>query len=66
MPEEAKDRAPRDTDRIDVGRDEDCRYWSDKLGVSAEKIRDAVKAVGSRAKDVEHHLRDDAEVSRSA
>ena len=66
MPEESKDRSPRDSDRIDVNRHEDCRYWGEKLGVSTEKIKDAVKAVGSRAKDVERHLKGDAEVSRSA
>ena len=66
MPEGSKDRGPRDSDRIDVNRSEDCRYWGEKLGVSTEKIKDAVKAVGPRAKDVERHLKGDAEVSRSA
>ena len=66
MPEDPKDRSPRDSDRIDVSRNEDCRYWGEKLGVSAERIKEAVKAVGARAKDVERHLKGDAEVSRSA
>jgi hypothetical protein len=66
MPEDAKDRGHRNRDRIDISQDQECRYWSEKLGVSSDKIRDAVKQVGPMAKDVEHHLRDDAEVSRSA
>jgi hypothetical protein len=66
MPEDAKDRGHRDRDRIDISHEQECRYWGDKLGVSSDKIKDAVKQVGPRAKDVEHHLRDDAEVSRSA
>jgi hypothetical protein len=66
MPEVAKDRGHRNRDRIDITQEHECRYWGEKLGVSSDKIKDAVKQVGPMAKDVEHHLRDDAEVSRSA
>ena len=66
MPDDSRVRSPRDSDRIDVSRNEDCRYWGEKLGVSAERIKEAVTAVGARAKDVERHLKGDAEVSRSA
>jgi hypothetical protein len=66
MPEDVKDRGHRNRDRIDITQEQECRYWGEKLGVSSEKIRDAVKQVGPLAKDVEHHLRDDADVSRSA
>jgi hypothetical protein len=61
-----KNRGHRDRDRIDVRQEHECRYWSEKLGVRADKIKDAVKAVGPLAKDVERYLRDDAEVARSA
>jgi hypothetical protein len=66
MPEDAKDRGHRNRDRIDITQEQECRYWGEKLGVSGDKIKDAVRQVGPMAKDVEHHLRDDAEVSRSA
>jgi hypothetical protein len=66
MPEDAKDRGHRNRDRIDISQEQECRYWGEKLGVSSDKIKDAVKQVGPMAKAVEHHLRDDAEVSRSA
>ena len=66
MPDDTKDRGHRNRDRIDVTQENECRYWSDKLGVSVDKIREAVKQVGPLAKDVEHHLRNDADVSRTA
>jgi len=66
MPDDARGRGHRDRDSIDITHDEECRYWSDKLGVSTDKIKDAVRAVGPRAKDVEHHLRNDADIARSA
>ena len=45
MPDDARGRGHRDRDRIDITHDEECRYWSDKLGVSTDKIKDAVKGV---------------------
>jgi hypothetical protein len=66
MPDDSKDRGHRNRDRIDVTQENECRYWCGKLGVSVEKIKEAVKQVGPMAKDVEHHLRNEAEVSRTA
>ena len=66
MSDQSSKRRQRDSERIDVYRDRECRYWSKKLGVSADKIRDAVRAVGTVAKDVERRLRDEAEVTRTA
>jgi hypothetical protein len=31
--------------------------WPKKFGVSTQELKDAVKAVGSNAKDVEAHLK---------
>ena len=45
-----------DGQRIDVNREQECRYWSDKLGVSPERLRRAVREVGPRAEDVRRHL----------
>ena len=42
--------------RIDVARDQECRYWSEKLGISAERLRRAVKEVGPWVEDVRRHL----------
>lgn len=66
MDENSTERGERNRDRIDVNQDQDCRYWCEKLGVSSEKIKDAVKKVGPMAKDVERHLRNTAEMPRSA
>ena len=66
MPNDAKDRGHPNPDRIDVTQEHECRYWGEKLHVSVDKIKDTVKQVGSLAKDVEHHLRNEAEVSRTA
>jgi uncharacterized protein DUF3606 len=33
------------------------KYWTDALGVSAEQLRDAVRAVGHGADTVRDHLK---------
>ena len=43
--------------RIDITRQQDLREWSRKLDVSEDQLKEAVKAVGSRASDVEDHLK---------
>ena len=45
-----------DGQRIDVNREQECRYWSEKLGVSPERLRRAVKEVGPRVEDVREYL----------
>ena len=45
-----------DRDRIDVNTDYELRYWTDALGVSEERLRDAVKQVGTSADAVRQHL----------
>ena len=46
-----------DRKRINVDEDYEVRDWSKRLGVSVEKLRAAVKAVGDRVDDVERHLK---------
>jgi hypothetical protein len=46
-----------DRTRINTNEDYEVRDWSKRLGVSPEQLKDAVKAVGSNAKDVEAHLK---------
>lgn len=45
-----------DRKRIDVDQDHELRDWSKKFGVSPEKLRQAVAAVGAWADDVERYL----------
>lgn len=44
-------------DRIDVNDPVACANWAKKLDSTEEQLRDAVAAVGSKAADVEMHLK---------
>jgi hypothetical protein len=46
-----------DRNRISLSEDYEVRSWSKKFGVSAEELKEAVKQVGSNARDVEAHLK---------
>lgn len=46
-----------DRDRINVNEDYELQYWTKALGVSAEELREAVKAVGPTAAAVRAHLK---------
>ena len=45
-----------DRDRINVNEDYELQYWTKALGVSADELREAVKAVGPTAAEVRQHL----------
>ncbi len=45
-----------DRDRINVNEDYELQYWTKALGVSADELRAAVKAVGPSAAAVREHL----------
>ncbi|HEY9065107.1 MAG TPA: DUF3606 domain-containing protein [Burkholderiaceae bacterium] len=47
----------RDRNRINMNQEYEVRDWSRRLGVSPEQLKEAVKAVGPNAKDVEAHLK---------
>ena len=46
-----------DPDRIDLGSDASVAEWSKKLDVTEAQLREAVKAAGDRATDIEMHLK---------
>jgi hypothetical protein len=46
-----------DRDRINVNEDYELRNWAKKFNASPDQIREAVKAVGDRADEVEMHLK---------
>jgi hypothetical protein len=46
-----------DRTRVNVNKDYELRYWSEKFGCTHDELRAAVKAVGVMAKDVEAHLK---------
>jgi hypothetical protein len=45
-----------DRDRIDVSEEHECRYWTEKLGVSYQTLKRIVAEVGPLVKDVRRHL----------
>jgi len=46
-----------DRNRINVNEDYELRDWAKKFDASPEQIKDAVRAVGDRADQVEMHLK---------
>lgn len=46
-----------DRTRINIHEDYELRDWSKKFNVTPEKLKAAVAAVGTSAKDVEAHLK---------
>jgi hypothetical protein len=57
MSDNLQDRGPRDRARVDVNEEWELRYWSDKFGVSTERLKEAVARVGPMAENVEEYLR---------
>ncbi|RZZ86971.1 DUF3606 domain-containing protein [Pseudoxanthomonas winnipegensis] len=56
MSDDKKNTGSPDRDRINVNEDYEVQYWTKALGVSAEKLREAVKAVGPTSAAVREHL----------
>lgn len=56
MTDDKKNTGNPDRDRINVNEDYELQYWTKALGVSAEELRGAVKAVGATAVAVRKHL----------
>jgi hypothetical protein len=57
MADKPSKRGPQDRSRISTSEDYEVRYWSQKLGVSPEQLKAAVRKVGNSAKAVEKELR---------
>ena len=59
MPDDTQTRSGQDRERINVNQDYEVRYWTKELGVSAERLKQAVDAVGDRADKVREYLTPD-------
>lgn len=57
MSDDLTNRGPQDRARINVSEDHELRYWTKELGVSEERLKEAVKAVGVSVESVREHLR---------
>ena len=58
MSDDLSNRGAQDRSRINVNEDHEVRYWTEKFGVSADALRNAVTAVGPGADAVAQRLRD--------
>ncbi|HEX6706099.1 MAG TPA: DUF3606 domain-containing protein [Albitalea sp.] len=57
MSDDLKNRGGADRQRIDVNQDYELRDWSKKFGVTPERLKEAVQAVGDRAERVQEYLK---------
>ena len=57
MADDLSQRGGQDRKRINVNQDHELRNWAQKFGVTSERVREAVQAVGDRADKVEDYLR---------
>jgi uncharacterized protein DUF3606 len=46
-----------DDSRINVNESYELQYWSEKLNVSRDELKEAVEAVGQKAEDVTEYLK---------
>jgi len=49
-------KGPRDRSVVYVGLEWECRWWSDRFGVTPAALKDAVRQVGPMVNDVERHF----------
>lgn len=49
-------RRPADRNRIDTNEEGEVQYWTDKFGVTRDKLIDTVGKVGNSSKAVAHEL----------
>lgn len=45
-----------DPEKVNIGQQHEVDYWTKALGVSEEKLREAVSAVGVMIKDIKAYL----------
>ena len=57
MPHESTGTGSQESQQIDINSEQELREWSRKLDVSPDQLKEAVRAVGQRAADVEDHLK---------
>jgi hypothetical protein len=56
MSDDRTKRGPQDAARVNVHEKWELDYWTEKLGVTEQQLKDAVQQVGPMAKDVRSHL----------
>ena len=56
MSDDPNKRRPQDSSRINIHEEWELNWWSEELGVSKEKLKEAVQAVGTSAAAVRKYL----------
>jgi hypothetical protein len=56
MADDLSKNGPQDPRQIKLSENYELRYWTEKLGVTAGELREAVKKVGNSAEAVEKEL----------
>lgn len=56
MADDRTKKGPQDRSRVNLSEEYEVRYWSEKFGVTAAQLRDAVSKVGNSAAAVEKEL----------
>lgn len=56
MSDDLSKRRPQDATKVNVNESWELDYWSKKFGVTTEKLKEAVKAVGTSATAVQKYL----------
>lgn len=46
-----------DRDRVNVHEEYELQYWTNRFGVDAERLKNAVQAVGTSVRDIEDYLK---------
>jgi hypothetical protein len=53
---DSRDRGPEDGRYVNVHQDYEVRYWTERFGVTAERLKAAVEKVGTYVPSVEQEL----------
>jgi len=56
MADDKTKQGPADSSRINLNEDYEVTYWTEALGITKEKLSEAVKEAGSSAKAVREYL----------
>jgi hypothetical protein len=56
MADDLKNRGSQDRSRVNVHEEHEVRYWTEKWGITKEKLKDAVAKVGVSVAAVAKHL----------
>ncbi len=56
MSDDLSKRRPQDATKINVNESWELDYWSKELGVTKERLKEAVRTVGTSVEDVKRYL----------